>query len=357
MRSTDTASRIRRGVADLRPGYAAVVMATGVLSSGLRMFDRPVLSWVLLALAAVALVVLLIAYLWGAVAYPHRLLADLREPREAFGFFTLVAAPNVLAIRVSLDDHLVISAVLGLVSVPIWLVLTYAVPGALVVGPRREPVLPGANGSWFMWVVGTQSLASVAATLGQAMPGTTAVLAPLAVALWSVGVVLYLMLLSLVTVHLLEESVTPHALGPTYWVYMGATAITVLAAARILMLPTDLPIVHATRPVVAGIGFLLWAFGTWWIPLLLVFALWRHSFHQEEAAYDPSLWSVVFPLGMYGVATVSYGKVFGLGFMVEIARVEVWLGFAAWLAVTVVMVRAWFALWRPAAANGSSGPV
>lgn len=41
-------------------------------------------------------------------------------------------------------------------------------------------------------------------------------MAALAVALWGIGVVLYLLLAGLVTVHLLELRVAPHALSPTY---------------------------------------------------------------------------------------------------------------------------------------------
>lgn len=91
-------------------------------------------------------------------------------------------------------------------------------------------------------------------------------LAPLAVGLWGIGVILYLMLTGLVTTRLLDDPVTPHALSPAYWVYMGATAITVLAAATILSLPATLPIVEATREVVSGVAFMMWAFGTWWFP-------------------------------------------------------------------------------------------
>jgi hypothetical protein len=41
---------------------------------------------------------------------------------------------------------------------------------------------------------------------------------------------------------------------------------------------------------------------------------------------------------MYAVAGASYGRVSGLGFMVDIGRVEVWLGFVTWLAVSAAMV-------------------
>jgi tellurite resistance protein TehA-like permease len=54
--------------------------------------------------------------------------------------------------------------------------------------------------------------------------------------------------------------------------------------------------------------------------------------------YEPALWSVVFPLGMYAAASFSLGRVGHFGFMVSIARVWAWAGVAAWAAVTVLMV-------------------
>ena len=53
--------------------------------------------------------------------------------------------------------------------------------------------------------------------------------------LWSVGVVLYLVVATMVLVRLLLLELTPDDLSPPYWIAMGATAITVLAGARLLL--------------------------------------------------------------------------------------------------------------------------
>ncbi|MFI8004728.1 tellurite resistance/C4-dicarboxylate transporter family protein [Streptomyces sp. NPDC086010] len=330
--------RLRQDIADLHPGYAALVMATGIVSTGLELFGLHALSTVLLVVAIVALAALVVAYTWRAVRYPRRVIADVRDPARGFGYFTLVAAPNVVGVRLA-EDHPLVCLVLGLATVPVWLVVTYVVPGSMVIGRRQAPVLPRTDGSWFMWVVGTQSLAATAATVAAAEPSLAASLAPWAVAFWGMAVVLYLMLIGLVTVRLLESPVAPHALSPTYWVYMGATAISVLAAAKILALSPTLPVLLATREVVSGLAFVLWAFGTWWIPLLLAFAVRRHLVDREHVGYEPALWSMVFPLGMYAAASATYGRTSGLAFMVDIARVEVWFGFAAWVVVAIAMGR------------------
>jgi hypothetical protein len=67
---------------------------------------------------------------------------------------------------------------------------------------------------------------------------------PLATAI----LVLYLLLVSLTWLHWLTVRMTPQALRPSYWILMGATAIIVLAGARILGLPAALPAVRQSRP-------------------------------------------------------------------------------------------------------------
>ena len=116
---------------------------------------------------------------------------------------------------------------------------------------------------------------------------------------------LYLMLATLVTLRLLTTPTDPHTFRPSYWIYMGATAITVLAGSRILVLSADLPIVAATSAFVSGFTYVLWAFGAWWIPLLVLFGVWRYAVRREPMRYESELWSIVFPLGMYAVASIA----------------------------------------------------
>jgi tellurite resistance protein TehA-like permease len=136
----------------------------------------------------------------------------------------------------------------------------------------------------------------------------------------------------------LTVTMTPEALGPPYWILMGATAITVFAGARILELPATLAVTRATRGFVEGFSFALWAFGTWWIPLLIVLGLWRHVRHHWPLSYEPALWSFVFPLGMYSVATLAYGKAAPLAFMPPLAHVMLWVAVAAWALVAAAFI-------------------
>jgi tellurite resistance protein TehA-like permease len=56
--------------------------------------------------------------------------------------------------------------------------------------------------------------------------------------------------------------------------------------------------------------------------------------------YESGLWSMVFPLGMYAVASILYGRTEHLGFMVWIGRTEIWVALTAWVAVPLGMLHA-----------------
>nr|MDA8262531.1 C4-dicarboxylate ABC transporter [Actinomycetota bacterium] len=94
------------------------------------------------------------------------------------------------------------------------------------------------------------------------------------------------------------------------------------------------------HPILVGLSIILWAFGTWWIPLLVIFGIWRHFSEHYSGFYDSRLWSAVFPLGMYAVASYTLGKSVNIGFLVSIAKVWVYVGLAAWAIVMLLMILA-----------------
>src|SRR5690606_8374791 len=138
------------------------------------------------------------------------------------------------------------------------------------------------------------SIAVLAATLEPSVDLGRRELALLAVFSWSVGVFLYAAAGTLVAARMLLYPLRPAELTPPYWVSMGATAITVLAGARIVEM-ADAPMVSATRGLVAGASVVFWTFGTWLIPPLVGAGVWRHVVHRIPLRYEAPLWSVVFP--------------------------------------------------------------
>jgi tellurite resistance protein TehA-like permease len=61
--------------------------------------------------------------------------------------------------------------------------------------------------------------------------------------------------------------------------------------------------------------------------------------HRVPLRYEPTVWSIVFPLGMYGVAGSYLGHADRLPIVQGIGNVESWIALAAWLAAFAAMAR------------------
>ncbi len=332
------AERTATAVEGLTPGYFALVMATGIISVGMHLESVDVVSVALLVVCIPAFVVLLGLTAWRFVSYRSAVVEDFTDPRRGFGFFTFVAGTNVLGVRLGLEGVYAATAALLLLAGLAWLALGYVVPWTAVLGRQERPVLATANGTWFVWVVASQSVAVAAATIEPVYDSARRELAVLAILSWSVGVFLYAAAGVFVALRLMLYEFGPEELTPPYWVSMGALAITVLAGARIVEM-ADAPMVAVTRDLIAGLAVVLWAFATWLIPVLVAAGWWRHVRRRIPLRYEATLWSIIFPLGMYAVAGIYLGRADRLPLVESIGSVELWVAFGAWLVVFVAMVR------------------
>ena len=324
----------------LSPGYFALVMATGIVSIGADLRGWATLSVVLLVITAVAYAVLVVLTVWRIVAFRHAIAHDARDTRKAFLFFTFVAGTDVLGVGLAAHGQHKVAVVLLVVAGLAWVVLGYTIPWAAVLGRAERPVLAAANGTWFIWVVASQSVAVAAATLEPVYDDSRQMLAIVAVFSWSVGIVLYLASGVLVSLRLMLYPIKPQELDPPYWVAMGAVAITIVAGARIVEMESA-PMVDAVRGLVAGLSVLFWCFATWLIPVLFAVGIWRHVLHRVPFRYDPTWWSIVFPLGMYAAASIYLGRADTLPIVEWIGDAWIWVAIAAWLVAIVGMFSTW----------------
>lgn len=333
--------RSHRGVRDavrtLSPGYFALTMATGIVSIAMYHHRAYALSVALLWLTGIEFVILTIVSAARIVAFRREFAKDMADPGRAFGLFTFVAATDVLGTRLALDAHHTVAFALLMIGWVTWLVLGYVVPWAAVLHTSRSPALQRANGTWFIWVVASQSIAVLAAVLEPALGEGRKELALLAVFSWSIGIFLYGAVGVFVTARLWLYPMAPEDLTPPYWVAMGATAITVLAGARIVEM-ANAPMVSATRGLVAGMSVVFWAFGSWLIPPLIAAGVWRHVIRRVPLRYEAGLWSVVFPLGMYGVGGHYLGQADHLPIVKQIGDIQSWIALAVWTVIFLAML-------------------
>ncbi len=338
MTETTLRDRMVTGIRTLIPGYFALVMATGIMSVGMANQNVPSLSGALLILAMACYVVLVSLNVIRFIRFRSAMLDHLRDPSISFGYFTFVAGTDVVGTALTNRGYVGAGFGLLIVGSVAWLFLGYVVPWSAVLGRCRQgPILAKANGTWFIWVVGSQSVAVLAAALEPNMLGIRRELAILAILSWSVGVFLYAAAGIFVAARMMLFQLGPEDLNPPYFVAMGATAITVVAGARIVEM-ADAPMVAATRGLAAGMSVVFWAFGTWLVPALVVAGVWRHLVHKIPLRYTAPLWSVVFPLGMYGVGSHYLGHADNLPIVKAIGDIEIWLAVAVWLVTFLGML-------------------
>ena len=331
------ATALTTNVASLDPGYFALVMATGIVSVSMEGHGLTVLSRLLLAVAALSWCLLIVLNGWRLLRYREAVLADLFNGRRAFSFFTFVAATNVLGTRLGIVDQNDLVLALLVLGVLSCLGLGYSVPWLVAFrsgGPRG---VANVNGTWFNLVVAVQSVSVLAATLEPTARVGQREFAAVAVFSWSVGACLYAAIAVGVMARLMLYPTPPSDLTPPYWVAMGATAISVLAGARIVEM-TDAPMVEATRGLVAGSSVVLWSLGSALIPLLIAAGWWRHVIHRVPVRYDPALWSIVFPLGMYSVAGHYLGRADALPLVHAVGTGVSWIALTAWVVVFTAML-------------------
>ncbi|MHA7665851.1 tellurite resistance/C4-dicarboxylate transporter family protein [Mycolicibacterium sp. HS_4_1] len=327
---------MRAAVRTFEPGYFAVVMATGIVSTATRLLKLHTLSAVLLWIAGITYAALVVGNLARIVLFGRDFRDGLTDPERGFTLFTFVAGTDVLGARLLLDGHVAPAVWLTIVGSAAWLVLGYLIPWTAVLSHPGQPTLSCVNGTWFLAVVAAQSVAVMAAGLQPLLGETNRPVALLAVLCWSVGVFLYAAAGILVVLRMLLYPVAAQELTPPYWIAMGATAITVFAGARIVQM-ADTPVVVATRGLIAGVAVLFFAFGTWLIPVLIAAGFWRHLVRRVPLRYTAAFWSMVFPLGMYAVAGHYLGLADGLPALTDIGDLAGWVALGAWTLTFLAM--------------------
>lgn len=321
----------------LAPGSFSVVMACGIVADGLQLTDHAALSVVPAAVCVLGYLALVLLTGWRVVAHRSAMVRDLRDPARAFGFFTFVAGSNVVGILAYARGWVAVTAVLLLVAGTAWLVLGYLVPGLVFLGRPHDGVIAAANGTWFVWVVSSQSVAVAAASLEVAYTGARQFLAVLAVLAWSAGMFQYAVVGGLVLIRLVRYPLRPTEIDPPYWVSMGALSITVVAGSRIVEMASA-PMVDAVRELVAGTSVVVWCVATWLLPVLLAVGWWRHVRHRVPLRFEAGQWSMIFPMGMYAVAGIDLGRVDHLPLVEWIGSTWLWVAVGAWAAVLVAML-------------------
>jgi len=341
--------RLRLGVKTMSPSYFGMAMATGIVSIAAHLLGYEHVAWSLFQLNLVIFSVLCLLLLTRLWRFPRDVRADFVDHLRGPGFFTVVAACGVLGGQcILIAGSLRWAMVLWVAALLLWITLTYAIFAVFTVKEHKPPLDEGINGGWLLAVVATQSLAVLATLLAARIAQPFKLeMNFFALSMWLWGGMLYIWLMSLIFYRYTFFRFSPADLSPPYWINMGAMAISTLVGSLLILNAPDAPFLLSLLPFIKGFTVFYWATGTWWIPMLLVLAVWRHGVMRFPLRYDPLYWGAVFPLGMYAACTQQMMEAMSFDFLGLLPQIFLSIAVAAWTITFVGFLRSLFDRRRP----------
>ena len=328
-----------QAVADLFPGYFALVMATGIISTATFLLGMKWLAWALLVINVIAYAILSFLLMIRVIRFYPRVKIDLTDHMRGPGFFTVIAGTCVLGSQLLIvAGRYQVAMVLWVLGLLLWAIVMYTFLTAVTVRENKPLLETGISGTWLLATVATQSISVLGTLLADHFRSYREPVLFFTLCMFLLGCMLYLILITLIFYRFTFVNLTTVTLTPPYWINMGAVAITTLAGARLIIAAPTWSLLEEILPFLKGFTLFFWAAGTWWIPLLFILGIWRHLHKHFPLAYDPLYWGMVFPLGMYTVCTLQLSKALALEFLLFIPRIFIFVALAAWLITFMGLV-------------------
>ncbi len=322
----------------LHPGNFAMVMATGIIGIALENLQFDNLAVLFKGLAVFSWLLLLVLSSIRISLYYRSVFIDLAAPRMVFSYFTLVAATNIIGLILHGYGFINLALACWVFSFVVWSLLLYTAFSVLTF-LSHESNVNIMHGGWLLTIIGTQSLVLLGTLLAPDLSEYSHIMMVEVHMLWGLGLSLYGIFVALFCYRIFFLALKPSDLSPLLWVVMGAAAISANAGTSLFWSDNQLPFLAAQKPFIDGVTLMIWSWATWWIPLLFFFGIWKHVIRKIPFEYEPALWSMVFPLGMYTVASERLGQAAEFPPMIWISQLMIWLAIATWLVVMAGMLK------------------
>ena len=176
-----------------------------------------------------------------------------------------------------------VAIVMWVASIPLWAGLIYSVFTAFIIKECKPSLGAGINGGWLLSVVATQAVSSLGTLLSARFLALEPGILFFTFCMWLFGGMLYIWLISLIFYRYTFFHLSPAELVPTYWINMGAMAISTLAGTALIESSRRAPFLFEVLPFLKGFTMLYWATATWWIPMLVILGFWRHVYKKFSA--------------------------------------------------------------------------
>jgi hypothetical protein len=312
------------------PGAFSVVMATGILAVGAQGLGLGWLSDLFLALAIGAGLALLTVRAGPLAAQAA---APSLDPEVAFGSLTFVAGAAVVGTRLTgTVGGDAIALAIWLVALLAWLVLTRA-PLALLVRPRTvDPAR--VKGAWCLAAVAPFSLSVLAATIATSRESRPLLLA--ALALWLLGLIAWGFAAAALAGRLRRRPLDAGDFSPDWWITMGSLAIATVATLSLTQAALATGLLTGATDELRAVAHVTWWAATLLIPPLVVLSALR-ALRAPRRDDLTRIWSALFPLGMYAVASQRLALASG-GAYDAVAHVAFWIAVAVFAGACLVLL-------------------
>lgn len=327
---------IRDNIRTLSPAYFALPMSTGIIAIASYTLGYTRISNFLSIVNDAELIILFLLLIGRLIFFFPEVKKNLSTHAVGAGFLTIVAALCIWESRkVLLKNDFTFALTGWLLSMAIWILLIYSF-FLLITFKKHKPSLEkGINGSWLLFVVSTQALSITGNLIFSHFGIDPEVALFVTLLLYLLGAILYLIIIGLIFYRTTFFLMTPREFKPSFWINMGAAAISTLAGSVLINVMQDVIEFQSFIPIMKLLTMLFWVEGTWWIPIVASMAIWKRR--RLKLTYSADYWSLVFPLGVYTFCTWHLAEVLSLPFLKRIPDVFIYFAWIAWIVTYLKM--------------------
>lgn len=317
----------------------ALPMSTGIISIATYLLGFHKISTLLFWINNVELILFLTLLFLRIMMYPHAIKKDFSNPSISAGFLTLVAALCIYGTKnVLVKSNFSLAFYGWSMTFLIWIIFIYGFIASNGIKKIKPAFKDSINGTWLLTVVSIQALSIsgnlIASHFGIVNPDLFLFLT---LGLFLLGALFYIVLISLIFYRIFFYSFQAKDFKPSYWINMGAAAISTLSGAILVKTMNDLALLQEMVAVIKVFALFFWFAGTWWIPLLIFWEIKKRR--TIKVRYQAAYWSLVFPLGVYTVCTLQLGLTLDIPLFLKLASVTIWIAVAVWSITFLQMLR------------------